>query len=389
MKILWATVLIVVPLVGSICLVAHLSRVKRQQLEAKQKKEREYQQALERAKRSEHEERLQRARGGHIPTMLSLAKECEPMRLGEAIKWYQLAAEAGNSMAQRALCRLCKQDVNDPQGEARSVYWEAVVGHNEKDIAQTHRLALCLYEGFGVEQDLDQAFDYMTQAAEQQNVESQVRLGEWYKESDPERALMWWQRAAINHHVGAQLSTALCYQAGIGTEKNRHRAVYWLERAAEQQDATAQFLAGKMHLGRSEDDAIVAYTWFSIAAANGHAQAQDYRKDVLPEIPSDFLYQAQGVARQVHKIIKNMGEDEDPGSAISLLDKVYSRSGYFPSAKQLAQLAAYDMDHFDAGSTESDNPVEQAFSEHENQWQPQGMDGNYTDYSAPLSFDKF
>ncbi len=336
--------LITIPFIVFIWFVSHMTHVKRSKVRIKKEREAQYRLVLEQAKISERKERQQKALSGHVPTLLSLAKECELVNARDAIKWYTMAALKENEIAQRALIRLCRDDVDDPHGRAKSSYWEAVVGARNGEADQMHALGLCYLSGIGVESNFEKAIEQITRAGEKNYLPAQLYLGDWFSSREPERAFMWWIRAAINQDAHAQKKAAFCYQTGEGIEQDKKKAIYWLERAAEQGDAEAQFLAGKLHLGSTANDAAVAYTWFSIAFANGYASARQERDDVVLLVGIETLLNVQGVAKTIYNKLK-----ETPYtlySAMEMLNRVYHRDGYFPSEEELGRLYSTDVDYY-------------------------------------------
>ena len=51
-------------------------------------------------------------------------------------------------------------------------------------------------------------------------------------EKDLEKALYWYQKAAENEYIKAQYDLALLYQEGKKIEKNFKKALYWYQKIA-------------------------------------------------------------------------------------------------------------------------------------------------------------
>ncbi|MFZ6043649.1 tetratricopeptide repeat protein, partial [Vibrio natriegens] len=115
----------------------------------------------------------------------------------------------------------------------------------------------------------------------------------------PEEAFLWRLRAALLGDNKACIKMAYCYQAGIAVAKNRLRAVYWLERAAEQGDTEAQYLVAKMLGEGGENDKAVAYIWLSLAYAGGNRDAKVLRDNVVQYIGVDAIVGVQNVANTI------------------------------------------------------------------------------------------
>ena len=74
----------------------------------------------------------------------------------------------------------------------------------------------------------------------------------------------------------AQFNLSLMYHKGDGVQKDDKEATKWIRKAADQGHVTAQFNLGVSYLrgkGVLEDHAL-AYAWWSIAGANGNADAK-------------------------------------------------------------------------------------------------------------------
>ena len=339
--------------------------VKKQQRKAraKQLKDEKYKRVLEKARLAEHQEKVFKAQTGHIPSQLSLAKEYELTNVREAIGWYVKAAELDNDIAQNSLARLCRLDSRDPDGEAKSQYWERVVRAKGKEPEALFELGCYQVRGYGTEVDTEAGIGNITAAGEAGYPAAQLFLGDWYvAEASPEKAPLqafaWRIRAAAGQDAKGCIKTAFCYQAGIGVAKDQARAIYWLERGAELGSAEAQFLAAKMHLGGDANDAAIAYIWFSLAQASGHRQAKAERDQTVQYVGVESIYAVQRIANSVYKILKH--PPVPPHAAIELLDRIYSRQRYRPTAETLAALAAGEFTDGIEPAVETDVREEQA-----------------------------
>ena len=128
----------------------------------------------------------------------------------EAVRWYRLAAEAGepDAMASLGLCLFrgwgCEKDV----GEAAR-WWELAA---EKGcLGAMSDLAFCYLHGFGVAKDAEKGFQ-------------------------------WAMRAAERGHAQAQTTVGECYLEGRGVERDVGSGERWLYRAARQDNTRAKML---------------------------------------------------------------------------------------------------------------------------------------------------
>lgn len=89
------------------------------------------------------------------------------------------------------------------------------------------------FSGADAEEDLPD-MNYVRSQAEAGRARSQTQLADFYVAlSDFTNAVVWYQKAADQNHVPAQLTLAGCYISGRGVEKNPNAAAQWLRRAAD------------------------------------------------------------------------------------------------------------------------------------------------------------
>jgi TPR repeat protein len=99
---------------------------------------------------------------------------------------------------------------------------------------------------------------------------------------DSGQAVSWYRKAAEQGNVDAQLKLASTYYGGDGVKRDYAEAFSWLGKAAEQGNADAQFLLGSMYYEGDgmEPDSAEALKWFRKAAAQGNADATNGRKNL-------------------------------------------------------------------------------------------------------------
>lgn len=128
----------------------------------------------------------------------------------EAVRWYQVAAEAGESDAQASL-------------------------------------GLCLFRGWGTERDVRAAVGWWRRAAEQGNLSAMgdyayCLLHGFGCEKDEKSGFSWALRAAESGNGSAQTLVGECYLEGRGIEQDLGRGETWLYRAARQGNRRARNL---------------------------------------------------------------------------------------------------------------------------------------------------
>jgi TPR repeat protein/serine/threonine protein kinase len=89
-------------------------------------------------------------------------------------------------------------------------------------------------------------------------------------------AVEWYRKAAELNDAGAQYALGLCYYKGQGVATNYEEAVKWYRKAAEQNDAQAQRDLGRCYCSGQgvATNYVEAVKWYRKAAEQNHAEAQ-------------------------------------------------------------------------------------------------------------------
>ena len=98
----------------------------------------------------------------------------------------------------------------------------------------------------------------------------------YFADKNFDEALKWIQKAAEQGEATAQGILGLCYDEGKGVKADAEKAVYWWKKAAEQGDAKARRLLGFCYFAGKgvKADAEKAVYWWKNAAEQGDAKAQ-------------------------------------------------------------------------------------------------------------------
>lgn len=130
---------------------------------------------------------------------------------------------------------------------------------------------------------------------------AQVRLGDrcyygtWLVGADPEEAVAWYRKAALQGDAQGQARLGVCYARGEGVPKNHAEALNFSRKAAEQGDGDAQYRLGLCYK-RGEGlpkDPVQAYKWLSLAAAGGNQAARTDRDDLAWNMTASQIARAQ------------------------------------------------------------------------------------------------
>ena len=145
-----------------------------------------------------------------------------------------------------------------------------------------YKLGFMYQNGYGVEQNDEEAVRWYLKAAEHGNVDAQFNLGVMYEngygvEQNKNTAAEWYKKAAEHENAAAQFNLGVMYENGYGVEQNRNTAAEWYRKAAEQENAVAQcYLAYMYETGYVlSKDSSQAIKWYRRSAAQGNEVAKN------------------------------------------------------------------------------------------------------------------
>ena len=102
----------------------------------------------------------------------------------------------------------------------------------------------------------------------------------YYSEGDYQKALYYLEKAANQGDAEAQNNLGIMYENGEGVTKNHKKAVYLYEQAAHQGDIAAQYNLGRMYYdgGGVTKDYVEAYRWLILVKAKSNEEYKDINK---------------------------------------------------------------------------------------------------------------
>ncbi|MCC6486169.1 MAG: sel1 repeat family protein [Candidatus Hydrogenedentes bacterium] len=241
-------------------------------------------------------------------TELYIAEGTRAMPSTEGAVWLLRSAERGDPSAQLRLARCYADGEGVAEDRSRALHWYQCaldaytqgprelrnIAHCYQGMAELgeaeaqFRLAACLSNGDGVQQDLRLAATWLERAAEQEHAQALLRLPVAYRElgdsladasggMHQQEAILWYQEAGSLGDGAACLRLAECYAAGRCVEqRDMPEAVAWFRKAAELAEPMGQFRLGVCYASGDgvERDEREAANWFQRAADAGHAPAQ-------------------------------------------------------------------------------------------------------------------
>jgi TPR repeat protein len=119
-------------------------------------------------------------------------------------------------------------------------------------------------------------------------------------DQDFHAAVQWFQSAAAQGAVNAQVNLGVMYANGDGISQDFKEAMKWFRLAAVQGDTLAQFSLGLMY-ERADgvpQDFVRGHMWFIVAAAQGNAAASKSRDDLSKVMTKEQITEAQAMARK-------------------------------------------------------------------------------------------
>ena len=212
--------------------------------------------------------------------------------MAEAIAHYDKAAEAGDGYAQFLLGVAFRNGMGVEKHDTESGRWFAKAEENlrkaalRQDAEAQYLLGIMYRDGTSVVESKKESGQWLQKAAEKGNPPAQAAYGHFLYDENEDTAglLTWWEKAAAQGDIGAQLNLASAYTGGYyGVSKDQAKADEWyrrviptLEKSAEQGNVGAQFLLGRSYL-KGEGLAVnpkKAQEWLEKAAAQDDIAAQ-------------------------------------------------------------------------------------------------------------------
>ena len=204
------------------------------------------------------------------------------MDITEARLWYREATKQGLPAAQVALERLDQagygriDDIKRPkkhteirERRAADGRWIKFAQRGSSD--DRYHLGLMYEFGLGLEKNTRQAKIWYQKAATQGQVDAQLALARLIEVATPELAVAWYQAAADQGNAEAQFALGRLHAIGVGTDLDPLKSLKWYLRAVDQGNGEALVALGRM-LSDNVDKVLIAC--FDLAAKNGLAQAQ-------------------------------------------------------------------------------------------------------------------
>jgi TPR repeat protein len=193
--------------------------------------------------------------------------------LGEAARWYRLAAERGDPQGSFSLALAYLRGRGVPEDRKTAIVWLEKAAQSNHSGA-LYNLGLLAIDGDI--QDFARAHEMFSRAAAIGNMDAAYALGLLYKEGrgverDPARAADWFRKAADENIVAAEVDYAVMLFNGEGIPKDEAAAArYFTKAAASNNPVAANRLARLLVAGRGvQKNMVEAMKWHLLARAAG------------------------------------------------------------------------------------------------------------------------
>ena len=236
----------------------------------------------------ELEQPLRQAANAHsVSAQMLLGNSLKRSNSIDALKFFQMAADAGNSEASFELGEMHANGLGTAKSFERAIPYYRKAADAEEPRAM-YALGECYYYGKGVPKDRKRAFYYLSRAAGYDNPHAQNRLGDIYRKGNglfkPNYAYAFelFSKATQLGYLDAQANLGVMYINGeIGPGKDPKRAVGLWKDGAEKNNPQCMFL-----YARSLERGVLppkqpgqARIWYARAASLGHSEAKKWCLD--------------------------------------------------------------------------------------------------------------
>ncbi|MHB8090140.1 MAG: tetratricopeptide repeat protein [Syntrophales bacterium] len=152
-----------------------------------------------------------------------------------------------------------------------------------------------------------------------------------YRPEDAAAAVRELRPLAERGNADAQFNLGSLYYQGWGLPQDYQEAVHWFRKAAEQRHPHAQATLGTIYAegvqGVIAKDYPQALMWFIFAAAQGDAEAMEFRNELAARMTPAQITEAQKMAREfkpedayakLYRELKSLAERGDPDAQLKV-----------------------------------------------------------------------
>ena len=197
----------------------------------------------------------------------------------QAMRWWQMAAAQDHAVAQYNLAAILWSGDGVPRDQARAMHWFREARSNGSEEASSFLLTLFepMYQVV-TENTLERVRGESDRSIPLIDEFGLYKLGlQAVAEGNYAQAFGYWEPLALDGHADSQYQVAQLYEKGLGVESDFDKALTWYDRAAQQSHGPAQYRLGLYHMNESPDpNKALGFYWIQSAADNGDEQARRY-----------------------------------------------------------------------------------------------------------------
>lgn len=214
--------------------------------------------------------------------------------IGKAMEYFLLAAEKGDAKSFYNIGLLYMVGMNGKQDAGKAIEYYQKSG--ELGFSEAYTTLASIYQyGEGVERDIGKAVEYYRKAADLGDTSVYSTLGAMYYsgegvEQDYGKAAEYYRKAADLGVVQVLCDLGMMYYTGKGVEQDYGRAVDYFTQAAEQEETAAMFILGEcLRLGQGlEKDPVKAAEWYRKALEAGYDPDEEEREMLKAALGDDY-----------------------------------------------------------------------------------------------------
>lgn len=217
-----------------------------------------------------------------------------------ALRIWEPLARAGVARAQNNIGACFAEGLGVPRDRELALKWLQLAADAGDPVGERNYAAFHMQGVDGTDADYDIAAEYYRRAAENGDAPAQDMLSWMLLEgevmtADPAEARRWAEKAAEAGVASSMTRLGMLYHNALGVERDPEKAAYWWRKGAENGDADAQAMLGAaLHLGTATaNDSVEALAWLIRATNGGSALAKPFIEPVRRSLSPAEIEEAE------------------------------------------------------------------------------------------------
>tara|TARA_Y100000589_G_scaffold39062_1_gene32738 strand:- start:754 stop:1890 length:1137 start_codon:yes stop_codon:yes gene_type:complete len=187
-----------------------------------------------------------------------------------------------------------------------------------------YNMAVCYDKGIGTSRNIVDAVELYIKAANKSHLQSQVRLGQLYKKTQPYESTYWYRLAADQGDSEALFEVAKAHLNGLGANQDYEAAFNYFLKAANKNHNDSMFEVGSLYMRGlgTEKNLMKAGRWILLSKSRKNARASKFsQKDFVYKF--DLLIEIERASNGNITSLENLGWNYFSGKHIGI-DRVES-----------------------------------------------------------------